>query len=117
VSVSSVGHSSSASNSGHSVSVSSAGHSSSASNSGQSSSVSKGGNASGNSSTAPATAVGAQSMSHGSLHSRTVRSRHEQISNFRHFSSGWGHGNWQEGEENVDWTRHHGRRLFGFIWY
>ena len=34
-----------------------------------------------------------------------------------HFSTGWGHGDWQEGEETVDWQRYHGRRLGGFIWY
>ena len=34
-----------------------------------------------------------------------------------HFSTGWGHGDWQEGEETVDWKRYHGRRLGGFIWY
>ena len=33
------------------------------------------------------------------------------------FSPGWGHGDWQEGEETVDWRRYHGRRLGGFIWY
>ena len=34
-----------------------------------------------------------------------------------HFSTGWGHGDWQEGEETVNWQRYHGRRLGGFIWY
>src|SRR5260221_8770420 len=34
-----------------------------------------------------------------------------------HFSTGWGHGDWQEGEETVDWRRYHGRGLGGFIWY
>jgi hypothetical protein len=109
--------SSGASSGGHSASVSSAGHSSSVANSGQSSSVSKGGHSGGDPSTAPGTAVGGHSMSNGSLHASTVRSRPESISHFRHFSTGWGHGDWQAGEENVDWTRHHGRRLFGFIWY
>jgi hypothetical protein len=106
-----------ASSGGHSASVSSAGHSSSASNSGHSSSVSKGGHSSGDPSSAPVTAAGGHSVSNGSLHPNTVRSKPEPIHDFRHFRTGYGHGDWQPGEENVDWTRHHRRRLFGFIWY
>src|ERR1700746_1209942 len=34
-----------------------------------------------------------------------------------HFNTGWGHGDWQQGEETVNWQRYHGRRLGGFIWY
>jgi hypothetical protein len=109
--------SSGASSGGHSASVSSAGHSSNAANSGQSSSVSKGGHSGGDPTTAPGTAVGGHSVPNGSLHSSTVHSRPEPFSHHRHFSSGWGHGDWQAGEETVDWTRHQGRRLFGFIWY
>jgi hypothetical protein len=102
---------------GHSAGVSSAGHSSSASNSGHSSSVSKGGHSGGDPSSGPVTAAGGHAVSNGSLHTNTVRSKPEPFSNHRHFSTGWGHGDWQPGEENVDWSRHHGRRLFGFIWY
>jgi hypothetical protein len=61
--------------------------------------------------------MGGHSVSNGSLHSSTVRGRPESISNFHHFSTGYGHGDWQAGEESVDWARYHGRRLFGFIWY
>jgi hypothetical protein len=102
-----------ASSGGHSSSVSSGGHSSSVSGAGHSSSVSKGGDPA----SAPGTAMGGHSMSNGSIHSSIPRSRPEPISNFRHFSTGYGHGDWQAGTEKVDWTRYHGRRLFGFIWY
>jgi hypothetical protein len=50
-------------------------------------------------------------------HSNTVRGRHERHAQFRHFDTGWGHGDWQTGEEDVDWRLYHRRRLFGFIWY
>ena len=96
------GHGSSGS---HSASSSNSGHSPSGSNSGSSSSVAKGGHSTGDPSTAPGTAVSG----------RSVRSKPEPVT--RHFSTGWGHGDWKEGEETVDWQHHNGRRLFGFIWY
>ncbi len=110
-SASSGGHGSSASTGGHgssgshSASSSNSGHSPSGSNSGSSSSVAKGGHSTGDPSTAPGTAVSG----------RSVRSKPEPVT--RHFSTGWGHGDWKEGEETVDWKHHNGRRLFGFIWY
>ena len=110
-SASSGGHGSSASTGGHgssgshSASNSNSGHSPSGSNSGSSSSVAKGGHSTGDPSTAPGTAVSG----------RSVRSKPEPVT--RHFSTGWGHGDWKEGEETVDWKHHNGRRLFGFIWY
>lgn len=100
---------------GHSASGSNSGHSSSGSNSGSSSSVSKGGHSTSDPSTAPATAVSGRSVSASSVHSSTVRSRPEPV--VHHFSTGGGHGDWQEGEKNADWRRHNGRRLFGFIRY
>jgi hypothetical protein len=99
---SSGGHGSSGS---HSASGSNGGHSPSGSHSASSSSVSKGGHSVGDPSAAPATAVSG----------RSIRSRPEPVT--PHFSTGWGHGDWKEGEETVDWQRHNRRRMFGFIWY
>src|SRR5258708_32562817 len=111
------GHSGNGSNSGQSSSSSSAGHSSNGPVNGHSSSVSKGGHSTGDPSAGPATAVSGRGISGSFAHSNTVRGRHEPHAQFRHFDTGWGHGDWQTGEEDVDWRLYHRRRLFGFIWY
>jgi hypothetical protein len=111
------GHSGNGSNSGQSSSSSSTGHSSNGPANGHSSSVSKGGHSTGDPSAGPATAVSGRGISGSFAHSNTVRGRHEPHAQFRHFDTGWGHGDWQEGEEYVDWQRYNRRRLFGFIWY
>ena len=114
---SSGGHSGNGSNSGQSSSSASTGHSSKGPGNGHSSSVSKGGHSTGDPSAAPATAVSGRGISGSFAHSKTVRGRHEPHAQFRHFDTGWGHGDWQTGEEDVDWRLYHRRRLFGFIWY
>ena len=107
---SSGGHGSSG---GHSASGSNSGHSPSGSNSGSASSGSKGGHSTSDPSTATATTASGRAVPGSPVHSNTVR----PPVHVRHFSTGWGHGDWREGEETVDWQRHNRRRLFGFIWY
>ena len=111
---SSIGHSSTGSNDGHSSTGSSSGHPSTGSTGSHTSSFSKGGNPSDPSSGSGGVA-GGHSVSHGSVHSG-VRGRPVSIGESRHFDTGYGHGDWQAGEETVDWRRHHPHLLHGFIW-
>src|SRR5438105_2789737 len=103
---SSGGHGSSG---GHSASGSYSGHSPSGSNSGSASSGSKGGHSTSDPSTATVTTASGRAVPGSTVHSNTVR----PLVHVRHFSTGWGHGDWREGEETVDWQRHNRRRLFG----
>jgi hypothetical protein len=112
---SSGGHSSSAASSGHSSSGSISGHSSIGSNSGHSLSAAKGGHSSDPSTGPGASVVGGHSVSTSSSHSH-VRGKPEPFTHVSHFSTGYGHGDWQAEEETVDWRRYHPQLLFGFIW-
>src|ERR1700737_3334576 len=89
------GHSLSGSSSSHSASGSNSGHSPSGSNSGSSSSVSKGGHSSSDPSTATATTASGRAVPGSPVHSNTV----PPPVHVRHFSTGWGHGDWGGGRE------------------